>query len=173
MVDKARYQVFKLAAHSQVQLYWAIGERIVHLQEKHGWGDAVVETLSADLKKRFPDSISFSVRNLWLMRQLFTEYRELTKKLKQPASELAKLKQLVSEIPWGQNILIIQKITTLDQRRYYLQATCEMGWSRNVLLNQIKGDAYQRQITAAKQHNFEKALPVHLAEQADKAMKDV
>lgn len=173
LVDKARYHVFTVAARSQVQLYWTIGESIVQLQEKNGWGDAVVETLASDLKNRFPEAISFSARNLWLMRQLYTEYRDLARKLKQAASELAKLKQLVSEIPWGQNILIIQKTTNIDQRRYYLKATREMGWSRNALLHQIKGNAYQRHITEAKQHNFEKALPVHLAEQADKTMKDV
>jgi hypothetical protein len=99
LVDKARFHVFSVATSSQVQLYWTIGESIVQLQEKNGWGDAVVETLASDLKKRFPASISFSARNLWLMRQLFTEYRDLTKKLKQAVSELAKLKQLVSEIP--------------------------------------------------------------------------
>jgi predicted nuclease of restriction endonuclease-like (RecB) superfamily len=158
LVDKARYHVFTVAASSQVQLYWTIGENIVQLQEKNGWGDAVVETLASDLKNRFPEAISFSARNLWLMRQLYTEYRDLTRKLKQAASELSKLKQLVSEIPWGQNILIIQKTTNIDQRRYYLKATREMGWSRNVLLNQIKGNAYQRHITEPKQHNFEKAL---------------
>jgi predicted nuclease of restriction endonuclease-like (RecB) superfamily len=61
----------------------------------------------------------------------------------------------------------------MAQKRYYLQAVREMGWSRNVLLNQIKGKAYERHLATTKQHNFEKALPVHLAEQADKAMKDV
>jgi predicted nuclease of restriction endonuclease-like (RecB) superfamily len=173
LVDKARYHVFTVAANSQVQLYWTIGESIVQLQEKNGWGDAVVETLASDLKNRFPEAISFSARNLWLMRQLYTEYRDLTRKLKQAASELSKLKQVASEIPWWQNVVIMQKVKTLEERRYYLKATREMGWSRNVLLNQIKGNAYRRHITEAKQHNFEKALPVHLAEQADKTMKDV
>jgi predicted nuclease of restriction endonuclease-like (RecB) superfamily len=173
LVDRARYHVYKTASNTQVLLYWTIGEGIVRLQDKHGWGDAVVENLASDLRKSFPDSVSFSARNLWLMRQLYTEYRDLTAKLKQAAAELGKLKQAASEIPWWQNVIIMQKIKTVEERRYYLQSVREMGWSRNVLLNQIKGKAYERQITKAKQHNFEKALPVHLAEQADKAMKDV
>lgn len=56
---------------------------------------------------------------------------------------------------------------------YYLQATAEMGWSRDVLLHQIKAKAYERHALQAKQHNFERALPAHLAEQADKSMKDI
>lgn len=163
LVDKGRYYVFKAASGTQVLLYWTIGEGIVLLQDKHGWGNAVVENLADDLKKDFPESVSFSARNLWLMRQIYTEYRDLTSKLKQAASE----------IPWWQNVIIMQKVKTLEERRYYLQAVREMGWSRNVLLNQIKGNAFQRQSAQHKQHNFEKALPVHLAEQADKAMTDV
>jgi predicted nuclease of restriction endonuclease-like (RecB) superfamily len=48
-----------------------------------------------------------------------------------------------------------------------------MGWSRNVLLNQIKSNAYERHIACDKQNNFNKTLPVHFAEQANDAMKDV
>ncbi|MBF0433608.1 MAG: DUF1016 family protein, partial [Fibrobacteria bacterium] len=72
----------------------------------------------------------------------------------------------------GQNILIMQKTKKLAERKYYLNAVREMAWSRNILLNQIKSNAYHRQ-NRKKQNNFPKALPRHLAEQADKAMKDV
>ena len=83
-----------------------------------------------------------------------------------------KLAQLVPEIPWGHNVLIMQKVKNLKAKEYYLRASAEMGWSRNVLLNQIKADAYQLSLKK-KQHNFEKALPMHLAEQADESLKSV
>lgn len=106
--------------------------------------------------------MGFSARNLWDMRRLYDEYRQDKK-----------LRQLVAEIPWGQNLLILNKVKESRARDYYLRATLEMGWSRNVLLNQIKAKAYERQDLVPKQHNFQSALPIHLAEQADKAMKDV
>ena len=56
-------------------------------------------------------------------------------------------------------------------RLYYLRATAQLGWSRNVLLNQIKARAYQRSLKAGKTHNFANALPEHLAEQAEEALK--
>jgi len=74
-----------------------------------------------------------------------------------------KLQQLVAEIPWGQNLTIMSKVKEPEEREYYLKSTAEMGWSRNVLLHQIKSDAYQRHQLANKQHNFDKALPAHLA----------
>lgn len=82
-----------------------------------------------------------------------------------------KLRQLVAEIPWGHNLLIINKIKDENIREYYIKASKENGWSRNVLLNQIKANAYSRHKLDDKQHNFDKALPKHLAEQADETMK--
>lgn len=38
---------------------------------------------------------------------------------------------------------------------------------------QIKSQAYERHCLTKKQHNFEKALPEHLVEQADRTMKDI
>jgi predicted nuclease of restriction endonuclease-like (RecB) superfamily len=52
------------------------------------------------------------------------------------------LQQLVAEIPWGHNLLILNKITGPAARPYYLRATSRFGWSRNVLINQIKAGAY-------------------------------
>lgn len=63
------------------------------------------------------------------------------------------LRQLVAEIPWGQNLLILNKISTPAARLWYLRATASFGWSRNVLLNQIKAGAYERAVTEKKTHN--------------------
>lgn len=81
------------------------------------------------------------------------------------------LRQLVAKIPWGQNILILTKITDPFARLYYLHATARFGWSRNVLLNQIKAGAYERSVTDKKTHNFKLSLPSHMAEQADEMLK--
>jgi predicted nuclease of restriction endonuclease-like (RecB) superfamily len=81
------------------------------------------------------------------------------------------LQQLVAEIPWGHNLLILNKLTDPVARIWYLQATARTGWSRNVLLNQIRVGAYERAIIDKKTHNFEQALPEHLAEQADEMLK--
>jgi predicted nuclease of restriction endonuclease-like (RecB) superfamily len=99
------------------------------------------------------------------------------KKQLQTAAELTEsrviefLRQLVAEIPWGHNLLILNKLTTPAAHFYYLRATAQFGWSRNVLLNQIKARAYERAVTEKKTHNFPLALPEYLAEQADEMLK--
>jgi predicted nuclease of restriction endonuclease-like (RecB) superfamily len=71
------------------------------------------------------------------------------------------VRQIVAQIPWGQNLLILRKVSDPAARLWYLRATARFGWSRNVLLNQIKAGAYERAVTEKKTHNFGLALPEH------------
>ncbi len=59
-------QLFRL-----ISLYWDIGKSIIEKQTEFYWGKSVVEKLSVDLSEKTGDSLSFSSRNLWLMRQLY------------------------------------------------------------------------------------------------------
>lgn len=161
-IHNAKIQAVRAVNRELIQLYWNIGKEILERQEKFGWGKSVVERLSKDLSQEFADIRGFSTQNLWYMRQFYCEYKDYPN-----------LQQLVGEIPWGQNLLVMSKIKEPKAREYYLRATSECGWSRSVLLHQIQSNAYERQCSDDKQHNFEKALPVHLAEQAEDTLKDV
>ena len=160
-IRRSRLLAVRSVNRELIQLYWELGALIVSRQEKLGWGKAVVEQLALDLKETLEGRGGFSAQNLWYMRQFYLAYRD---------HEF--LQQLVGEIPWGQNITIMSKVKDIPARQYYLSQTIEMGWSRNVLLHQIKSQAYERQHLAPPQHNFQSALPSHLAEQADELIKD-
>lgn len=85
------------------------------------------------------------------------------------------LEQLVQDIlapvPWGHHVEILKKVKAAPERLYYLRATAQFGWTRAVLLNQIKAQAYARSLAEGKSHNFPLALPEHLAEQAEETLK--
>ena len=66
------------------QLYWNIGELILKMQQEYGWGKSIVEKLSDDLQHQIGKGVSWSPRNLWLMRQLVDDYSNM----KQPVSDL-------------------------------------------------------------------------------------
>ena len=161
-ITSARIKISRVVNKGLLNLYWDIGKMIAIRQKQYGWGQSVVERLAADLAKDFRGIEGFSSQNLWRMRLFYLEYKNHPK-----------LAQLVREIPWGQNIAILQMIKDNKEREYYIRATAEMGWSRNVLLNQIKAVAYRRHKIIPKQHNFPKALPKYLAEQANESMKSV
>src|SRR5262249_43707713 len=56
-------------------------------------------------------------------------------------------------------------------RLYYIRAAAQFGWSRNVLINQIKAEAYERAVKEKKTHNFALTLPPPTAAQADEILK--
>ncbi len=188
--------------HELVLLYWDIGRIIVEKQQTAGWGDAVVERLAADLRDEFPDMRGFSANNLWLIRQLFSEYSDAgfleqvvqemktggQKFLKRPVPEAAlsrpvyqtarpyafleqPVRELIAGVPWGHHVELLKKVKAPAARLYYLRAAAQFGWSRGVLLNQIKAGAYERAVKEKKTHNFALALPEHLAEQAGEILK--
>jgi len=160
-VVSARITAARSINRELIHLYWDIGKAIVERQKKYRWGNAVVEMLSKDLQAEFPSVTGFSPRNLWDMKRFYETYTD--------APPI--LRQLVAELPWGHNILILQQVSEESARRYYLEAAAKFGWSRNVLMHQIKTDAYERARLEKKTHNFPAVLPEYLAEQADEALK--
>ena len=161
-IQQTRNRSAQAVNREVVSLYWWLGERIVKSQEQYGWGKSVVERLSKDLLAKFNSRFGFSPRNLWDMRRFYVEYKDQSK-----------LRQLVAEIPWGQNLLIMSKVKNDDERAYYITATKEGSWTREMLRQQISSNAYQRHALAKKTHNFEQTLPNQLAKKADESMKDI
>lgn len=188
-IRSARISAARAVNRELILLYWDIGRGIVEKQEDLGWGKSVVEQLSLDLKSEFPGMKGFSANNLWLMRQFYSEYsspafleqlvQEMqSQRLESPEADVREtvfLEQLVQEIlspvPWGHLVEIVKKVKVPRERLYYLRATAQFGWTRNVLLNQIKAGAYEHSLAEGKLHNFPAALPEHLAEQAEEALK--
>ncbi len=54
------------------------------------------------------------------------------------------LPQVVAQIPWGQNRLIISKTKDVDEAIFYAQETLKNSWSRDILEIQIEDNLYQR-----------------------------
>lgn len=159
-IKSSRIQAYRKANKELILLYLEIGERIVEKQEQLGWGKGIVEKLSNDLKKEFPTQTGYSAQNLWYMRQFYLTYKDFPN-----------LQQLVGEIPWGQNLVIMSRIKDNKEKEFYIRKTFEYGWTRDVLIHQLEAAAHLA-IEAKKMHNFPQVLPEHLAEQADKALKD-
>ncbi len=115
-------------------LYWEIGSKILLKQKSEGWGAKTVENLAKDLKSAFPSLKGFSLTNIKYMVQFAKEYPDFIIS-----------QQLVGQIPWGHNILLLQKLTTIEERLWYANKTIENGWSRNVLLHWLDSHLHKRE----------------------------
>ncbi|NEN22825.1 DUF1016 domain-containing protein [Cryomorpha ignava] len=146
-----------------LSLYWDLGKSISSKILKSNWGSSVVEQLSKDLKKEFPNQKGFSRSNLFSMKQWFEFYSASN-------SEITKIQQLVGQIPWGHNLAIITKSNTVEEALFYCNKTIENNWSRAMLMNQISSDFYHRQGKAIT--NFNNTLPEHHSGLATETLKD-
>jgi len=155
-----------------IGLYWDIGKLITVRQKNEGWGKSIVERLSADLRNEFPQIVGFSPRNIWRMRSFYLAWTEEFRKLPQAVAVLdgENLPLPVAEIPWGHNILLLEKLKSPSKRLWYTVKTKEFGWSRAVLTHQIESDLYGRQGKAIT--NFPQTLPAPQSDLANQLLKD-
>jgi len=105
------------------------------------------------------------------LSQAVKELGDSTSKTDQSVILSQAVRELLAAVPWGHHANLLTHINNPAARFYYLMASARFGWSRNMLLNQIKAQTYERAKAEKKTHNFELALPEHLAEQAEEALK--
>ena len=158
-IQTERLRVVMAANSAMVLLYWDIGRLILERQEREGWGAKVIDRLSADLREAYPEMRGLSPRNLLFMRSFAAAY-----------PDQAVVKQAVSLLPWGHIIRLLQQIKEPDVRDWYVKASIEHGWSRNILELQIQSQAHERQGQAVS--NFALTLPPGDSDMAAQAFKD-
>ena len=173
-IQSARSKAILAANKELISLYWEIGRSIVEKQNEMGWGRSVVEQLARDLRREFPDAKGFSARNLWRMRAFYIAYSELELKLPQSVAEIEgiNLPQGVAEIPWGHNVVLLEKVKNSKERLWYAEQAASNGWSRNILIHQIETKLYERQAERLKTTNFPETLPLPQSELVEQVIKD-
>jgi len=91
----------------------------------------------------------------------------------QPAkltAETQSTQQVVAQLPWAHNVILIQKLKNLPTRYWYARQAIAQGWSRDTLALMIKSQAYKRQGAAVT--NFDQCLPEPHAQLVRDTLKD-
>ncbi len=158
-----------------LRFYWQLGADIVQKQADSRWGSGFLNRLSRDLMAEFPDMKGFSSSNLKYMRRWVLFYskqpaigQQAVDQLQDSAEEPV-LQQLF-QIPWGHNIAIMVKCTSVDEALFYVENTKIHGWSRAVLTHQIESGLWQREGKSIT--NFSNTLPAPQSDLAHQTLKD-
>lgn len=141
-----------------ILFYFNVGKKLHEKQKEAKWGDKVLELISNEF---ITEGLKgFSTTNLKFMRKFYQIYSK--DKIGQ---------QLANQIPWYHNILIINKINSIEEKHWYIQKTIENGWSRTVLQYQIETNLYDR---SSKEliNNFSNHLPKEQSDLAKEIFKD-
>jgi predicted nuclease of restriction endonuclease-like (RecB) superfamily len=145
-VRGSRSRAVRLVNTELVRLYWSIGSILVDRQTAASWGTGVLNRMADDLRAEFPEMKGFSRSNLKYMRrfaQLWTGVDEIGQ-------------QAVGQLPWGHITVLLDQIDEQPGREWYASAAVKHGWSRSVLLHQIRNRARER--IGAAPSNFEGVL---------------
>lgn len=158
-IRSARLRAMRSVNTELISLYWTIGRTILDRQDVQAWGAGVIGRLADDLRREFPEMRGLSRSNLYYMRQMATAW-----------SSEAIVQQAVGRLPWGHLVLLLGQLDDQPTRDWYARQAVEHGWSRAILLNQIKAKLHLR--VGAAENNFSEVMAPEDSELMAELVKD-
>ena len=110
----------------QMELYREIGRLVSDRVEK---GAAVAA--SEYLQAAYPAAEGFSPRNLRRMRAFYAAYEKTPE-----------IMRLAMHLGWTQNVAILERCGSNEERAWYIRAALRFGWKKTKLLESIKTQAW-------------------------------
>lgn len=176
-----------------LKYYWELGRDIEEMHVEERWGESVIKNLSTDLKHRNPNSTGLSRTNIYYTKKFYLLYSQCLKVVPQPVGLLGdelvpqpvaqvhssevvpqtveQLEEMLFSIPWGHHRYLMDRYGTEPAKAlFYVRKTMEEGWSRDVLLNFMDTDLYEREGKALT--NFTRTLPDEASDLAQELTKD-
>lgn len=195
----SRYRKSQIKAAVKVNgemlhFYYDLGKDIVALKAESKWGSGFMKNLSRDLKEQNPGATCFSQTNLLYMKNFYLLYHAFldissqvgeqaethpiaqqdVENLDMPVITQQLAEQLHSDvfrIPWGHHMVLIDKFKSEPRKAlFFIHEDIKNGWSRDMLLNFISTDLYERQGKALT--NFKSTLPDETSKLAQELTKD-
>lgn len=114
------------AQPSQMELYCEIG-RVVSGRSEKGAAVAASEYLQA----AYPTAEGFSPRNLRRMRAFYVAYEESPE-----------ITRLAMNLGWTQNVAILERCSSNEERAWYIRAVLRFGWKKAKLLEAIESQTW-------------------------------
>lgn len=90
---------------------WQMGRDLVQKKAEERWGAGVVEQVSLDLQKEFPNVDGFSASNLWRMKQWLLFYTSEPEKLAQGVRDI--IQRPVGDFPLSPQNLVKSRICAI------------------------------------------------------------
>ena len=134
MIQQTKASVISIANTALIDLYWKVGKYISDKLTVSEWGDGVVKQLAEYIEKTSPDVKGFSDKNLWRMKQFYETYCDAEEKLS----------PLVRQISWTNNLIIMSRTKSAEERVFYLMLCKTERLSKRELNRQIDAAIYER-----------------------------
>lgn len=121
-----------------IDLYWKIGKYISIKLKTCEWGESIVADLANFISDKYPDLKGYSDKNLWRMKQFYEAYKD------------SKLSSLLRQLSWTNNLVILGKTKTFEERAFYLSLCIKEKYSKRQLERQIDSGYFERTLISSK-----------------------
>jgi|WetSurMetagenome_2_1015567.scaffolds.fasta_scaffold00057_39 predicted nuclease of restriction endonuclease-like (RecB) superfamily len=136
IVHNGRFRAVSALNSVVIDTYWKVGEYISRKVANAEWGEGVVKQLADYLQRTLADTKGLSDKNLWRMKQFFDLY-----------SGYKKLSALLRELSWTNNILIMSKCRTMEEREFYVRMAAKAPTSSREMERVIDGRMFERSVS--------------------------
>lgn len=164
-----------------LRYYWELGRDIEEMHVENRWGQGVIKNLAIDLQHRNPNATGLSRTNIYYAKKFYLLYSQYFKIVPQVVGQgqstenipqvVGQLDEILFSIPWGHHRFLMDRYSKEPAKAfYYVRKTMEEGWSRDVMLNYMDLNLYEREGKALT--NFKTTLPSVTSELAQELTKD-
>lgn len=133
IIAQARQEAAAQVNETLISLYWRIGKFVSEKTQRDGWGRSTVKQLSQYILEKEPGIRGYSAQNLWRMKQFFETYQNKPE-----------LSTLLRANTWSNNLHIMSKTHTDEERAFYLRLAAKEKYSARDLARQIDSGYYER-----------------------------
>ena len=133
LIVQAKQRAVLSVNYELINLYWNVGQYINNKVSSENWGKGIVSNLSDFIRQKDTQIKGFSPQNMWRMKQFFETYETNEK-----------LSALTRETTWTNNMTIIAKSKTEQEREFYLRLSVKEKYSSRELERQIDSGIYER-----------------------------
>ena len=135
VIRRSRLRALQNVNRELIDLYWHFGKLVSEKTDNDGWGKGTVKALATYIKEQEPEIKGFNERNIWRMRQFFDTY-----------GDNKELVELVKELSWTNNLIVLSRCKTHEEREFYLQKSVSERYSSRELEKQITHSLFERRL---------------------------
>ena len=140
IIEQARQEAAYKVNETIISLYWNIGKFVSEKAQQDGWGRSTVKQLSQYILSKEPGIRGYSAQNIWRMKQFFETYQDKPE-----------LSTLLRANTWSNNLHIMSKTKTDEERAFYLKLASKEKYKARELERQIDSGYYER-LLLGKRH---------------------
>ena len=173
---QSQYHIAQLANKELLSLYFSIGKYVSGKTRIEAWGTGAINSICDQLHNELPGLRGFSPSAIKRMRTFYEQWQMLefrplpVGENDKPVNEvntmmLANRPLAVGDLEWKDFFAIsfthhseiLAKVSSMDERIFYIKQTAYNHWSKDKMISEIKSDLYHHQSSGS--NNFIQTMP--------------